>query len=522
MIDLTGYKLTFDEEFNTRSISLNGASTTWSDIRQESKFDAYSDIGFGQSSFVDSASGYDPFSISGGALSITAVPDKTAYGYPGNWESGLIHTRQSFSQIYGYFEMRADLASTTGAWDAFWLLPIKPANDLPGWQELDIVEHYGSYDQGIYSHIHTTDQSIPASELQMFSAQPEATSGYHTYGMSWTKDTLSFYFDGELMGTRPTPNDMHGPMYILADLATVAAADVSGAPITTKIDYIRAYSSDPGAVAVRLDAVSAPDGSDPGLYGAISATSGDNGSTQVGTAADDTLRGTSGDDILIGGAGSDIYYVNSVGDVVDETGATGIDKVYSSLSFDLSNAARALGNVENLVLTGLANISGTGNALGNSLTGNSGKNVIKGADGDDRLYGRAGNDQLDGGAGIDKLIGGAGADRLTGGADADTFIFTKAAESNMSGTGRDTILDFSHAQRDKLGLSLIDAVAGVAGNQAFDFIGTAAFSHHAGELRYTAVNGNVYVYGDINGDGATDFSVQLHHLTSIQAGDFIL
>jgi beta-glucanase (GH16 family) len=277
MLDLTGYKLTFSDEFNSRSISQNGVGTTWADIRSQWRFDSSSDIGFGHSSFVDPASGYDPFKVQGGALSITAVPDRTASGYPGSWESGLITTQGNFSQTYGYFEMRADLADARGGWDAFWLLPDKAAanpTNLPGWQELDIVEHYGAYNQGTYRWIHTTDpdpNKNPNADLQVFSDNPTQVSGYHTYGMDWQKDKISFYFDGQLMGSRATPSDMHGPMYLLANLATQSDADEAGVPMTMKIDYIRAYSKDPGAVAVIHDSVSAPDDQDPGLYGATAA-----------------------------------------------------------------------------------------------------------------------------------------------------------------------------------------------------------------------------------------------------------
>jgi hypothetical protein len=65
-LDLTDYRLTFDDEFNNRSISQNGAGTTWADIRREWRFDANSDIGFGNSSFLDAGSGYDPFNVQNG------------------------------------------------------------------------------------------------------------------------------------------------------------------------------------------------------------------------------------------------------------------------------------------------------------------------------------------------------------------------------------------------------------------------------------------------------------------------
>ena len=277
MVDLTGYKLTFDDEFNTRSISQTGTGTTWSDIRPQWRFDANSDIGFGTSSFVDAASGYDPFNVSGGALSITAVSDRTAFGYPGSHESGLISTEGRFSQTYGYFEMRAQTSGAPGSWDAFWMLPDKAAanpTNAPGWQELDIVEHYGGNENGVYSTIHTTDQtpSIPWQQnRQVYSETAGLNSGYHTYGMDWEPDKISFYVDGKLEGSQATPSDMHSPMYLLADLATQSGTSAS--PMTNKIDYIRAFSKDSSATAVLQANVSAPDGHDPGLYGATAASS---------------------------------------------------------------------------------------------------------------------------------------------------------------------------------------------------------------------------------------------------------
>ena len=276
MIDLTGYKLTFDDEFNTRSLSQTGTGTTWSDIRPQWRFDANSDIGFGTSSFVDAASGYDPFSVSGGTLSITAVPDRTSFGYPGSHESGLISTEGNFSQTYGYFEMRAQTSGAPGSWDAFWMLPNTAAanpSNASGWQELDVVEHYGGNDKGVYSTIHTTDQTpnIPWQQnRQVYSETAGLSTSYHTYGMDWEPDKISFYVDGKFEGSQATPSDMHSPMYLLANLAT--QSDASASAMTTKIDYIRAFSKDPAATAVLQGTVSAPDGHDPGLYGATAAS----------------------------------------------------------------------------------------------------------------------------------------------------------------------------------------------------------------------------------------------------------
>jgi beta-glucanase (GH16 family)/predicted RNA-binding protein with TRAM domain len=272
MVDLTGYKLTFSDEFNSRSISQTGSDTTWANIRSEWRLDANSDIGFGDSSFVDAASGYDPFKVADGALSITAAPpDTTKYGYPGSWDSGLIHTKESFSQKYGYFEMRADLPAGEGIWDAFWLLP---DDNRPEHREIDIIEHYGN--DYIYSWTHTDDPDPNGANVdrQTFSDNPGILDGYHTFGLEWTPTHLNFYYDGELRGSQVTPSDMHDPMYILANLAMESKADPNKTYEPFKIDYIRAYSKDPNAEAIELGPISSPDGADTSnLHGAQTADS---------------------------------------------------------------------------------------------------------------------------------------------------------------------------------------------------------------------------------------------------------
>lgn len=129
---------------------------------------------------------------------------------------------------------------------------------------------------------------------------------------------------------------------------------------------------------------------------------------------------------MAGGEGSDTYYVDNVGDVVEEGQDAGWsnDLVYAGITYTLS------AYVETLVLTGRGAVDATGNVLGNALTGNDSANVLRGMDGDDwlsgeggadTLYGDAGNDYLYGNQGDDQLFGGAGGDSLSGGAGADTL-----------------------------------------------------------------------------------------------------
>ena len=255
----------------------------------------------------------------------------------------------------------------------------------------------------------------------------------------------------------------------------------------------------------------------------------------------DSLRGGTGSDLLDGGAGNDrmagddgddIYRVDSSLDRVVEadTSATGgIDRVESTLSFDLLKRAE-LGGIENLTLRGKGDLTGGGNTLGNSISGNGGDNklfgrsgddFLSGITGDDRLRGQLGNDSLKGGSGDDELVGGSGSDLLIGNQGNDAFVFTSIADSFAGATARDVIQDFTTA--DVIDLHGIDANVLVGRNQAFTFIGSAAFTG-AGQLRFEADGaGNTLVQADVNGDRTADFEIHLQGFTrALGKGDFLL
>jgi Ca2+-binding RTX toxin-like protein len=158
--------------------------------------------------------------------------------------------------------------------------------------------------------------------------------------------------------------------------------------------------------------------------------------------------------------------------------------------------------------------------LGVKITANSeADHFLTGTGGNDTLVGLSGNDFIIGGGGNDYINSGAGDDTVSGGAGADSFVFSN---NNVTGGGQTTILDFSEAQGDKINVHAIDANTALAGDQNFHFIGTAAFSHTAGELHYTVVGSDAYVSGDVNGDGVADFTIHLANVHSLMSSDFIL
>jgi Ca2+-binding RTX toxin-like protein len=165
------------------------------------------------------------------------------------------------------------------------------------------------------------------------------------------------------------------------------------------------------------------------------------------------------------------------------------------VNFTGSTGTFTLGlNVERLTLGGAAAINGKGNGLDNILVGNGAANT---------------------------LAGGLGADKVTGGAGPDLFDFNAITESTVALTGRDTITDFNEAATDRIDLATIDANSVLAGNNAFSFIGTAAFTG-LGQIRAFANGTNTIVDINTTGSTAADMRIVLTGLHTLDVADFVL
>ena len=187
----------------------------------------------------------------------------------------------------------------------------------------------------------------------------------------------------------------------------------------------------------------------------------------IGNSGNNVLDGGAGIDTLTGGAGNDTYIVDTTTDSI--TDSAGIDTVQSSVNYDLSSHT----DLENLTLTGSANINGTGNSLDNVITGNSG------------------NNQLNGGAGNDTLDGGAGADTLTGGAGDDIYIVDDVGDVVV-----ETVLGVG---------SIVRVSTDSSGMQADNSSYSPAFSADGTKVAFSSVAGNL-VAGDFN--NASDIFVK--------------
>ncbi len=231
------------------------------------------------------------------------------------------------------------------------------------------------------------------------------------------------------------------------------------------------------------------------IGGADSVNGGAGNDVIDGGSSDDTLFGGLGNDTLFGGEGRDVLSGDAGNDVLDGGGSA--DRLDGGDGND-----RLLGGSGDDVLTG--------GAGADTIEGGAGKSTISGGDGDDVVRGNTERDVM---------TGGLGRDVLTGGGGNDVFVYNSIAESTV-GSGRDVITDF--AVGDKIDLSKIDAVAAVSGDQAFAFLGSAAFSGKAGELHFVQQNGVTLVEGDVNGDRVADFQIELTGSLALKVTDFIL
>ncbi|MGC2855002.1 calcium-binding protein [Novispirillum sp. DQ9] len=264
-----------------------------------------------------------------------------------------------------------------------------------------------------------------------------------------------------------------------------------------------------------------------------------------GGAGNDILMGGAGDNALTGGAGYDIFVIGETDgfqrnviadfergrDRIDLT-AHGISDIatiralaqdtahgvliktdghgcYGANLLIMGQTAASLSASDFILSTRRTNDKLVGDLTAEDLFGGLGNDTISGQGGADTLFGEQGNDVL---------AGGAGADQVHGGAGADVFRYATAGDSRQGACDR--IADFNQRQGDRLDLSALDANTRAAGNQAFRYVGGAAFSR-AGDLRMFRQNGDMMLAADLNGDRRADFMVNLGRQSTFSTAGLI-
>ena len=248
-LDLTGYTLTFEDEFtSTSSITVDGGGGPWS-------APVHSRNGF--AAFALPTDDPSPFTAIDGSLRIRMMKDAEEET---GWQTGHLQTADSqgngFSQRYGYFEARIKMPppGTRGAWPAFWLysqaLFTDPAQTRA---EIDVIEYYpGENPTGHHSAVHLRpgnpyqDGQVSQHWSEKEYNKPAGLDDgqWHTHGALLTPEWIIVYFDGVEQKRFPMLPEFRVPMFMLLSLQGLnqelqQALD----PIDMYVDYVRVYQA---------------------------------------------------------------------------------------------------------------------------------------------------------------------------------------------------------------------------------------------------------------------------------------
>ena len=248
-IDLTGYKLVFEENFDVLSVADTDAKgdKTWY------AFPPYGQAG----SFSSSHWTPDAMQCIDDILVNTASWNSDRDDpFDKNWETGCLasmdKTRSGFAQRYGYWSARVKMPDAGwSAWTAFWLASASGIPNGGKGYEIDIFEWYGDSKSHVGHSVHpwNEDGSQGEGDGGGFGPIPggDATNTWHIYGCKVDPQWITFYIDGFESKRLPTNNEyLVGPLYIIIDYA-LRGDLVSGDKFDTKepshmlVDWVRAY-----------------------------------------------------------------------------------------------------------------------------------------------------------------------------------------------------------------------------------------------------------------------------------------
>jgi beta-glucanase (GH16 family) len=237
-LDLTGYKLVFNEEFNKKlDVSARGPGTRWI---------AHTPWNgdFGDAGFSDPAPGF-PFTVKDGMLRIEAKQNDK-----GKWRSGLLASNtpkgDGFSLQYGYFEISMKLPAEKGVWPAFWLSTssdkTNPHAADDGAIEIDVIEFYG-FAEAYSSGIHIWKPEPHHGYGATVRTPKHDTAAFHTYGVLVTPEWITMYRDRRQVWKTATPKEHKRPLMILLNLALGGGWPIDKVkdPTYMLVDYVRAY-----------------------------------------------------------------------------------------------------------------------------------------------------------------------------------------------------------------------------------------------------------------------------------------
>lgn len=236
------WALTFADEFNTAPAAPTWVQTIWGLTKTgSSELETY------RSSAV---------TVNNGILNLTATQDTAAKKHSSaTYTSGMINTggiagktAPGYAFTYGYIEASIKVPKGQGLWPAFWMLPAPtPSGQYhDGDGEIDIMEFLGQ--QPTIDQIHLHHGSVWGTA---YNTGVDLSQGFHTYGLDWEPDHITWYLDGKAIYTH-VGDSPAVPEYIILNLAV--GGNWPGAPDGTtpfpaimQVDYVHVFQLAPSS-----------------------------------------------------------------------------------------------------------------------------------------------------------------------------------------------------------------------------------------------------------------------------------
>jgi beta-glucanase (GH16 family) len=170
------------------------------------------------------------------------------------YTSARMTTRNKADWTYGRFEIRAKLPSGKGIWPAIWMLPVRSEYGIwPHSGEIDIMENVGYMPDSVFGTVHTgAFNGMLETQKSKGIYQDDLTQSFHNYGVEWTTDRITFFFDGyayfdfkRMPGSDCWPFDK--AFYLILNVAVGGnwggkyGVDESIFPQKLLVDYVRVF-----------------------------------------------------------------------------------------------------------------------------------------------------------------------------------------------------------------------------------------------------------------------------------------
>ncbi|WP_188356105.1 glycoside hydrolase family 16 protein [Rhizobium rhizogenes] len=260
-----GWALTFSDEFSNGTLD----PAKWVAITTGPTYGSSTE-GFGETWGTEC---YDAsqVAIKNGSLQLTAKQQSVScLGITKSWLSGLVISKDRFSQAFGRLEARIRMPVARGAWPAFWMMPQLQKNwgtcgmYWPCGGEIDILEYVGQLnsttnateDKTVHSTLHWGTSTGGHTQDSGSANVIPSVDRWTVYAAQWDTTGISFFIDDNFVKKTTFPLPKSSGLYARAEPFDVpfyfilnqsvggvwpGTPDPADYPNTVKTDYVAAY-----------------------------------------------------------------------------------------------------------------------------------------------------------------------------------------------------------------------------------------------------------------------------------------